>query len=70
MWTLGWRLEPQAFNVSCGVVGFRAALFLKIKARINTYQGYKLGENEKDKYIPPEVNTSKRLGSAWKVRPA
>ena len=26
-------------------------------------QGQKLGENEKDKYVPPEVNTSKRLGS-------
>ena len=27
-------------------------------------QGQKLDENEKDKYVPPEVNTSKRLGSA------
>ena len=27
-------------------------------------QGQKLGENEKDKYGPPEVNTGKRLGSA------
>ena len=27
-------------------------------------QGQKLDENEKDMYGPPEVNTSKRLGSA------
>ena len=27
-------------------------------------QGQKFGENEKDKYVSPEVNTSKRLGSA------
>ena len=27
-------------------------------------QGQKLDENKKDKYGPPDVNTSKRLGSA------